>query len=155
MTKAPLENTVSWSLIDPLYSVVPLFAPPIPNLTGVMQSKCAPSQAFPACCSLQSLPELHLLFLSRSSSGYILCSCQVVFLGFRWVWPQLSGLCLPLCSPTQIQQKTRVYFKREKVEEARKGRADLVNNEAKGWLHWLATYNVEDESEWWEFSWIT
>jgi len=41
-----------------------------------MQSKCAPSQAFPVCCPLRSLPELHLHLLSRSSSGYILCSSQ-------------------------------------------------------------------------------
>ena len=60
---------------DPL-TVAPLFIPPTLNLMGVIQSKYVPSQAFPACCSLQSLSELHLLFLSRSSSGYILCSVQ-------------------------------------------------------------------------------
>jgi len=62
--------------MDPPHSVAPLSAPPTPNLTGVMQSKCAPSQAFPVCCPLQSLPELHLHLLPRSSSGYILCSSQ-------------------------------------------------------------------------------
>ena len=71
MTKAPLENTVSSSLIDPLHLIAPLSAPPILNLTGVMQSKCVPSQAFSACCPLQSLPKLHLLFLSRLSSGVL------------------------------------------------------------------------------------
>ena len=45
-----------------------------------MQSKYAPSQAFLACCPLQSLPKLHLLFLPRSSSGYILCSAQDILL---------------------------------------------------------------------------
>jgi len=43
-----------------------------------------------------------------------------------------SGLCFPLCSPTQIQQKTGVYFKKGKVKEVRQGGADLVNNKAKG-----------------------
>jgi len=76
VTKAPLENTVSWSLMDPPYSVVPLFAPPILNLMDVMQSKYIPSQAFLACCPLQSLPKLHLHLLPRSSFGYILCSAQ-------------------------------------------------------------------------------
>jgi len=50
MTKAPLENIVSWSLIDPLYSIVSLFAFPTPNLMSVMQSKYISSQAFPAYC---------------------------------------------------------------------------------------------------------
>jgi len=76
MTKAPLENTVSWSLIDSPYSVFPLSAPLILNLMGVIQSKCTPSQAFLACCPLRSLPELHLHLLPRSSSGYILCFSQ-------------------------------------------------------------------------------
>ena len=62
--------------MDPSHSVVPLSTPPTLNLMGVMQSKCALSQAFPACCPLQSLPELYLCLLSRSSSGYILCSSQ-------------------------------------------------------------------------------
>ena len=62
--------------MDPPYSVAPLSAPLTPNLMGVMQSKCAPSQAFPVCCPLRSLPELHLHLLPRSSSGYILCSSQ-------------------------------------------------------------------------------
>jgi len=31
----------------------------------------------------------------------------------------------------RFNKKTRVYFKRGKVEEARQERADLVNNEAK------------------------
>ena len=66
--------------MDPPHSVAPLSAPPTLNLTGVMQSKYAPSQAFLVYCSLQSLPELHLLFLSRSSSGYILCSSQDILL---------------------------------------------------------------------------
>ena len=61
---------------DPPHSVAPLSALPTPNLIGVMQSKCAHSQAFPACCPLQSLPELYLRLLPRSSSGYILCSSQ-------------------------------------------------------------------------------
>ena len=62
--------------MDPPHSVAPLSVPPTLNLTSVMQSKYAPSQAFLACCPLQSLFELHLLFLSRLSSGYILCSSQ-------------------------------------------------------------------------------
>ena len=62
--------------MDPSHSVALLSVPPTPNLMGVMQSKCAPSQAFPACCSFRSLPELHLHLLPRSSSGYILCSSQ-------------------------------------------------------------------------------
>ena len=45
-----------------------------------MQSKYAPSQAFPACCPLQSLSELYLLFLPRLSSGYILCFSQDILL---------------------------------------------------------------------------
>jgi len=63
--------------MDPPHSVAPLSAPPTPNLMGVMQSKCAPSQAFLVCCPLQSLPELYLCLLSRSSSGYILCSSLI------------------------------------------------------------------------------
>jgi len=62
--------------MDPSHSVALLSVPPTLNLTGVMQSKCAPSQAFLAYCPLQSLPELHLHLLPRSSSGYILCSSQ-------------------------------------------------------------------------------
>jgi len=62
--------------MDPPYSVALLSAPPTLNLTGVMQSKYAPSQAFPACYPLRSLSELHLHLLPRSSSGYILCSSQ-------------------------------------------------------------------------------
>ena len=54
--------------MDPLHSVASLSVPPTLNLMGVMQFKCVPSQAFLACCPLQSLPKLHLLFLSRSSS---------------------------------------------------------------------------------------
>jgi len=54
--------------VTPLHLVVPLSALPTLNLMGVIQYKYAPSQAFPACCPLQSLPKLHLLFLSRSSS---------------------------------------------------------------------------------------
>ena len=62
--------------MDPPHSVAPLSAPPTPNLTSVMQSKYAPSQAFLACCPFRSLSELHLRLLSRLSSGYILCSSQ-------------------------------------------------------------------------------
>ena len=66
--------------MDPLYSVAPLSIPPILNLMGVMQSKYAPSQAFPAYCPLPSLFKLCLLFLPRLSSGYILCSSQDILL---------------------------------------------------------------------------
>jgi len=64
--------------MNPPHSVALLSAPPILNLMGMMQSKCAPSQAFLACCPLQSLPKLHLRLLPRSSSGYILCSSQEI-----------------------------------------------------------------------------
>jgi len=67
---------ISWSSTPVALTVVPLFAPLTLNLMDVMQSKCTPSQAFPACCSLQSLSKLHLHLLSRLSSRYILCSSQ-------------------------------------------------------------------------------
>ena len=57
--------------MDSLHSVAPLSVSLTPNFIGMMQSKYTPSQAFPAYCPLQSLPKLHLLFLSRLSSGYI------------------------------------------------------------------------------------
>jgi len=38
-----------------------------------------PSQAFPAYCSLQSLPELSLQAISRLSSEYILCSVLTLY----------------------------------------------------------------------------
>ena len=80
MAKAPLENTVSLLLMDSPHLVALLSTLPTPNLMGVMQSKCTPSQAFPVYCPLQSLSELHLLFLSRLSSRYILCSSQDILL---------------------------------------------------------------------------
>jgi len=75
------KNIVSWSLMDPPYLVALLSILPIPNITDMMQSKYIPSQAFLACCSLQSLPKLCLLFLSRWVLG-IFC---VLLKTFYWL----------------------------------------------------------------------
>ena len=119
--------------MDPLYSVTLLSAPPTPNLMGVIQSKCASSQAFPACCPLWSLPELYLLFLSRLSSGYILCSvrghlgwCLVSSEGLNLLvacWqivyriptvPYFSCLCHAVMGIKRFDHRTKVKARSEK-----------------------------------------
>jgi len=90
--------------MDPLHSVAPLSVPPTPNLMGMMQSKYVPSQAFPAYCSLQSLSKLHLLFLSRLSSGYILCATQDIPLVLLWWW-----YCDAYCTCTWLSHLTISY----------------------------------------------
>jgi len=131
VTKASLENIVSWSLMDPPHSVAPLSAPPTLNFMGVMQSKCAPSQAFPACYPLWSLPKLRLHFLPRSSSGYILCSSQdtplvLVFLlsidphlrfqkQCRWRWESRGSSLIQLHTRYYIKMITKPWNSRNKI----------------------------------------